>query len=290
MNEFKNFYATTTHRKFNTWCKRTQRLDTYGCGCAHDCKYCYAKSLLTFRKFWDIKNPKIAYITEIEKKISLLEKNEIIRLGGMTECFQPIELSEGVTFETIKLLNRYRINYLIVTKSDIITFNKYLNIYDKTLAHFQVSITSTSNRLSEKYENSPSTEKRIESIEKLHSLGFDVSIRLSPLIDENINYSKLNKIKCNKILIEFLKANWFIKKTFDIDYTKYSHKYGGYENLELDEKINIVNKIDNFEQVSVGEYVEDHYKYFRDNVNYNKEDCCNVNIAISKQPEQIEMF
>lgn len=27
-------------------CLHNTRLDTYGCGCAHDCSYCYAKSLL----------------------------------------------------------------------------------------------------------------------------------------------------------------------------------------------------------------------------------------------------
>ena len=32
-------------------CLYNTRLDTYGCGCAHDCKYCYAKSLLEFRDY-----------------------------------------------------------------------------------------------------------------------------------------------------------------------------------------------------------------------------------------------
>ena len=30
-------------------CLYNNRLDTYGQGCSHDCKYCYAKSLLQFR-------------------------------------------------------------------------------------------------------------------------------------------------------------------------------------------------------------------------------------------------
>lgn len=30
-------------------CNYSVRLDTYGCGCGHDCDYCYAKSLLEFR-------------------------------------------------------------------------------------------------------------------------------------------------------------------------------------------------------------------------------------------------
>ena len=38
-----------------------------------------------------------------------------------------------------------------------------------------------------------------------------------------------------------------------------------------------IEKIIGFEQKSIGEYVHSHYKYFRDNVNFNKEDCCNLN-------------
>lgn len=38
-------------------CNYSARLDTYGCGCQHDCSYCYAKSLLDFRGLWNPKNP-----------------------------------------------------------------------------------------------------------------------------------------------------------------------------------------------------------------------------------------
>lgn len=60
------FYATVTGGEGNK-CHYPTRLDTYGCGCAHDCKYCYAKSLLEFRGFWKPYNPKVANIKEIEK-------------------------------------------------------------------------------------------------------------------------------------------------------------------------------------------------------------------------------
>jgi hypothetical protein len=73
-----------------------------------------------------------------------------------------------------------------------------------------------------------------------------------------------------------VKVNHFIKKCFNIDYNKYTLKYGGYTHLELEKKIEQVKKITGFEQVSVGEYVKDHYLWFKENVNYNKNDCCNL--------------
>ena len=141
MKTFGSFYASIDKRKANTWCRYTKRIDTYGCGCQHDCKYCYAKSLLAFRGLWNPVDPSIANILDVSSKIKTLSRCDVIKLGGMTDCFQPIELTERVTYKTILWLNRYKIHYLIVTKSDIVANDEYLEIYDKTYAHFQISIT-----------------------------------------------------------------------------------------------------------------------------------------------------
>ena len=219
----------------------------------------------------------------------MLNKRDVIKLGGMTDCFQPIEAIEKVTYNTVKILNKHRINYLIVTKSSLVSSDEYINIYDKKLAHFQITITATDDKNCINYENASVTSERIKSIEKLFKLGFDVSIRLSPFIEQYIDFNVLNKIKSRKILIEFLKVNHWVKKWFDIDYSEYSTKYGGYEHLPLGEKIKLVNKITGFEQVSIGEYVKNHYEYFRENTNYNKEDCCNLDIRYFLECEQVEM-
>jgi len=286
------FYTNIDNRKFNTWCKYTVRLDTYGCGCQHDCCYCYAKSLLNFRGLWDKESPKVATLWKIKKCISNLPKNKVVKLGGMTDCFQPIELKHKNTYNTIKLLNHYKIHYLIVTKNHIVANEEYLQLYDKNLAHFQVTITSTNPEISKSIENASLPNERIEAIEKLYLQGFDISVRLSPFILEYINIDKINSIKCNKILIEFLKVNYWIKKWFNIDFSKYSLKYGGYEHLQLEDKIKLVNMITGFEQKSVGEYVKEHYEYFNKNVNFNKKDCCNlsVNFIENIQPIQLQLM
>lgn len=271
MEYFNSFYRSTEGRKFNTWCNYTTRLDTYGCGCEHECSYCYAKSLLTFRGNWK-QSPKIADIVKVKQKISSLRPGSIVRMGGMTDCFQPIERVNELTYKTIKLLNYYKIHYLIVTKSSLVIDEKYLKIYDKTLAHFQISISNTEN----KYECASNVFKRIRSIELLQTLGFDVSIRLSPFLYNDCNIDTINMINCDKILIEFLKVSSFIKSHFNINYDDYTLRYGGYLNLQLDHKIKLLTNIKSNKQISVGEYVKPHYEYFRDNVNFNKQDCCNV--------------
>jgi DNA repair photolyase len=278
------------NRKVNTWCNYTQRLDTYGCGCQHDCSYCYAKSLLSFRGFWNITEPAIADLITIKNAIKQLTPGNVVRIGGMTDCFQPIEREERITYRTILILNQFKIDYLIVTKSDMVAEDEYIKIYDKKLAHFQITVTSTDDKKSIKYEKAPIPSKRIKAIEKLQSLGFDVTLRLSPFLEKNINLSILNNIKCNKILIEFLKVNYNIKKWFDIIYDDYTLKFGGFDHLQLTQKIDLVNKITGFNQVSIGEYVYDHYIYFRDHVNYNKQDCCNLNLSKHQTFTQLKFY
>lgn len=91
MAELKSFYKTVGGNEGNK-CNYPTRLDTYGCGCMHDCKYCYAKSLLDFRGLWNPTEPSVVDIEKIKKKIKKIAGTKTpVRLEGMTECFQPIE-------------------------------------------------------------------------------------------------------------------------------------------------------------------------------------------------------
>lgn len=274
--EFKSFYKEVKGNEGNK-CHYNIRLDTYGCGCQHDCKYCYAKSLLSFRNLWDSERPAIADIKKIENKIKKIPKGTIIRLGGMTDCFQPIENTYLNTYKTIELLNKYRIGYLIVTKSKIVADDDYIKIYDKELAHFQITITCLDDELYKKldYEKASLPSQRIEAIKKLQDNGFDVAIRLSPLIEEYIDFDKLNSLGINKAQVEFLRINHWIRKWFDIDYSKYTIKQSGYEHLPLEEKKRIINKI-HIPNVSICEDETEAYKYWKNNFNPNEDDCCNL--------------
>jgi len=222
-------------------------------------------------------NPRVADINKIEKQINKIVPGSVVRLGGMTDCFQVFENAYKVTYETIKLLNKRRIHYLIVTKSDLVANDRYLEILDKELAHIQISITSTDDKIAFEYEKAPSSSRRIAAIEKLYKLGYDVQLRLSPFIFELIDFNVLNSIKCDKILVEFLRVNTFIKGWFkQIDFSKYTLKHSNYLHLPLEEKIKQLQKIKGFKEVTVCEDVDEHYEYWKNNVNPNKEDCCNL--------------
>ena len=274
-NEFKSFFKTVGGSEGNR-CNYSTRLDTYGKGCQHDCSYCYAKSLLDFRKLWNPENPAVADIEKIKKKISKLGNYQTIRLGGMTDCFQPIEKIFRVTYETIKTLNEAKIPYLIVTKSHIVADKEYLEILDKDLAHIQITVTSIDDALSKTYEKASVPSKRIKTIETLYENGYDVQLRLSPYIPKYVDLNVLNKVKCDKILVEFLRVNTWIKRWFDIDYSEYTIKQGGYMHLPLEKKKEYIKGITGFKEVTVCEDESEAYQYWKYNFNPNPDDCCNL--------------
>ena len=267
MKEFKSFYKTVTAAE-GSRCKYNTRLDTYGCGCSHDCSYCYAKSLLDFRGLWNADEPSVADLKKIERKLDKVPAGTVLRLGGMTDCFQPLEKQKQITKATIMLLNKYGIGYLIVTKSDLIC--EYMNILDKQLAHIQVSTTWIP------AEKAVSTARRIKAIEKLYDAGFDVAVRLSPFVPQFVDFERLNSIRCNKIIVEFLRVNHWIKQWLPLDYSEYTVKQSGYQHLPLEKKIEYLSKVTGFDEVSVCEDVTEHYEYWKEAVNFNKEDCCNL--------------
>ena len=276
--EFKSFYKEVKGNEGGK-CHYPTRLDTYGCGCQHDCSYCYAKSLLDFRNLWDFQNPAVADIEKIRKKVAKLPDGmPAIRLGGMTDCFQPLELEQRVTYKTIQALNEKKQPYLIVTKSDIVAYDEYLDVLDPELAHIQVTITCFDDdqyhRLA--YEKAVPPSQRINAVQRLYDRGFDVQVRLSPFIPEFVDYDKLADIRCDKLIVEFLRVNTWIKKWFDIDFTPYTVKHGGYNHLPLEVKKELIAKIHGFKEVSVCEDEDGAYSFWNNQFNPNPNDCCNL--------------
>lgn len=128
MNEYKAFFKKVGGGEGDK-CYYPTRLDTYGKGCFYDCKYCYSKQLLNFRKLWHPEDVGVAPIRDIAKVVSKkLRRGDVVRLGGMTDCFQPIEKIYENTYNTIKFLNRKKVHYLIVTKSNLVANDKYIYI------------------------------------------------------------------------------------------------------------------------------------------------------------------
>lgn len=150
--EFKSFFKTVGGNE-GSRCNYPTRLDLYGCGCSHDCDYCYAKSLLDFRKLWNPAHPTTTNWEKVKRTIRRkVKQGDVVRLGGMTDCFQPIEKTRRCTYKAIEELNAVGAHYLIVTKSDLVATDEYIEILDPSLAHIQISVTFTDDEECLKHE------------------------------------------------------------------------------------------------------------------------------------------
>lgn len=281
MSEFKSFFKRVAGNEGDR-CHYPTRLDTYGCGCQHNCGYCYARSLLDFRKLWNPAQPSIANINRIRHTIrTKLKPGEIVRLGGMTDCFQPLERENRVTYQTIRALNEMGVGYLIVTKSSLVSEPEYLGIMDKSLAHIQISITITDEELCKRVEpGADSPEKRMRAAEILQEQGFDVAVRLSPFVPEFVDLDVINAIRCDKVVVEFLRVNSWIRKWLTnldagVDLSIYREHHAGYDHLPLYGKILLLKGI-HFKEITVCEDVPAHQQYWEWHVNANPDDCCNL--------------
>jgi len=82
MAEYRSFYKTVGGNE-GTKCHYPTRLDSYGCGCSHNCSYCYARSLLEFRNLWHPSDPAVADINKIRRKLDKIKSGTVLRLGGI---------------------------------------------------------------------------------------------------------------------------------------------------------------------------------------------------------------
>lgn len=278
MDEYKSFIKTVRSGEGDR-CHYPTRLDPYGCGCQHDCSYCYAKSLLEFRGLWNPCEPRSADIEKIRRAVRRLPKDTPVRLGGMTDPFMPLESERRLTYQTIEALNGERVPYLIVTKSALVGSSEYMALLDTDLAHIQISVTCTDDDKALTYEHASPPSERLSAFNRLQDQGFDVQLRLSPYLEGNIRPEVLACHSPRKAVVEFLRVNHWITRWFDIDQSLYTVQSGGYRHLPLEEKIRQLDRLCQAlpsTRFTVCEDEPNAYAYWKRLFNPNPEDCCDL--------------
>ncbi|OGL44302.1 MAG: hypothetical protein A2161_22505 [Candidatus Schekmanbacteria bacterium RBG_13_48_7] len=139
-------------------------------GCEFACLYCYARSnRLAQRKnkpwgrYVDIR---INAPELLEKEIAV-KKPKTVLLGSTTECFQAVEKKYCISGKILEILNRNKINYVILARSPMII--KYLPLLEEGYCS---KIYFTVNNLNHEAKsllepNSPDFDERIDTINVL---------------------------------------------------------------------------------------------------------------------------
>lgn len=161
-------------------------------GCEHGCSYCYARPFheyLGFSAGLDFET-KILVKTEAP---SLLRRElssprwtpQVLALSGVTDPYQPIERSLGITRKCLEVLAEFRNPVVIVTKNRLVTRDVDILAEmsrDRAAAVF-VSITTLDRKLGNSMEpRTSSPAKRLAAIEALSTAGIPTGVLVAPII------------------------------------------------------------------------------------------------------------
>jgi len=152
-------------------------------GCAHNCKYCYAR-LMT--KGFEPKPLDWRDVKMVENAVELAGRNiRALRPGrimfcSMTDPYQPIEAETQLARRVLEVLLDSPFHILILTKSPLVTRD-----YDliQGRGNVQVGFTITSlNDIPFWEPYAPGNTKRIEALKKAHDLGIKTFASVEPWI------------------------------------------------------------------------------------------------------------
>ena len=166
-------------------CFHRFEIDTYGRGCIHNCAYCYAKSYLSIRRYWNEPIPYpidiaairhiFATVFETSKRNKfrwILEKRVPLRIGSMSDAFMWMDQKYRVTYALLNILKFYQYPYIIFTRSDLVADDDYMQAMEPRLASVQMSISSINPALTRRIEpGAPAPERRLKALQKLATHG-----------------------------------------------------------------------------------------------------------------------
>jgi len=154
-------------------------------GCAHNCKYCYAR-LMTKRfepdplDWRDVKMVENA--VELARRDIRTLRPARIMFCSITDPYQPIEAVTGLARKVLEILLGSPFHVLILTKSPLVTRD-----YDLIRGHRNVEVGFTITSLEdipfwELY--APGNTRRIEALKKVHEIGVKTFVSVEPWIPE----------------------------------------------------------------------------------------------------------
>ena len=161
-------------------------------GCQHACAYCYARSshqYLGFGAGTDFDSKIVVKINAEEVLRRELArrswKREWIAFSGVTDCYQPLEASYGITRACLQACYEFRTPVGIVTKSALVRRDIDLLLRFKRFCdpHIYLSIPfsdSSSARAIEPGVSSPAA--RFETLRALSDAGLTTGVAIAPLI------------------------------------------------------------------------------------------------------------
>ncbi len=163
-------------------------------GCTHGCLYCYAPCVIRETREWGI-------FVDVKRNIPNVLARELrsgiggsVRLGSVTDPYQKVEESYGLTRMCLMQLKKKGIPVVIQTKSELVT--RDMDLFREMEADVGMTVTSLSDDFTARFEPGASPpEARIRALERMGSAGVKTWAFIGPLIPgENDNMVMLEEL------------------------------------------------------------------------------------------------
>lgn len=161
-------------------------------GCFHACAYCYARPT---HEYWGF-----GAGTDFESKIVVKEdapkllrqafektswQGELIVFSGNTDCYQPLEASQGLTRACLEICAEYRNPVVIITKGALVLrdLDVLLRLQREAWVLVYFSIPFSSDEVARKIEpQAPSITRRFAAMKALSDAGIPTGLSIAPVI------------------------------------------------------------------------------------------------------------
>lgn len=168
-------------------------------GCMHSCAYCYARPSHEYLGFgagtdFDtrivVKRRAPALLRAAFERPSW--KGDLLMFSGVTDCYQPLEASLGLTRGCLEVCAEYRNPVAIITKAPLIErdLDLLLRLHEVASVSVTVSVPFWRQDIARAIEPGVATpRRRIQTIERLSAAGIPVGVNVAPIIpglDEDV--------------------------------------------------------------------------------------------------------
>lgn len=223
-------------------------------GCEHDCIYCFARYTSLFlnnkefsKKIFIKKNINSILI----KQLSNSKKPLLLNIGGISDCYQPIEQQLKIMPKIIRTLEQFKIPCCITTKSSLILRDYFLleNYSKQTIVNVAISLISTNQKLLDILEPYASSfEERQAILNKFQYSNVYFGIHIMPIIPYiTDSYENLESI-------------FILAKKYQVKYIEYN-----YLNLKGETKIRFFKFLNNYKPELLATYQKMYFNGYPNN-------------------------
>lgn len=195
-------------------------------GCLIGCDYCYVqynKGIKKIKNEWgEFVVVKENFLKNLENELKNIKDIERVLIGSTTEPFQIVEDQFQHTISSIRLLKKYNIPFVLLTKQPFISnYIEDINYSEKNLIY----LTVNSEVIRELFEKRSFPEEgRIRAIEKLYKNNINVIAYIGPFFPELTDVNELFEKLNGKVANVYIEAYHPKMGNFELIKSKLAHR------------------------------------------------------------------